>query len=62
LKAPSAIELEEMIQAAMKMLERESGGEFDTHAAAFFTTGFKLGVNAMLERHIISNMPAGKEH
>ena len=60
MKSPSHDELEEMIQSAMKELERESGGEFDRYATAFFSTGFRLGVLAMLQREVLSQFPTDK--
>jgi hypothetical protein len=56
MKTPTETEIGEMIQVAMKDVERESGGEFDKYAAAFFSTGFKLGIIAMLQRGVLSEM------
>jgi hypothetical protein len=57
MKAPIDAELDEMIQAAIKAIQEDSGGEFDEQGKAFFTAGFKLGVVAMVERDVFSKMP-----
>jgi hypothetical protein len=57
MKGPTDEQLEEMIQAEMDGLRKESGGDFDEYASAFFKTGFKCGVRAMLLREFLSKMP-----
>jgi hypothetical protein len=60
MKAPTMEELEVFIQDSMAELRRESGGDFDEFAAAFFRAGFKCGVNAMLIREALNEMPTDR--
>ena len=50
-----------MIQDAMKDMERESGGEFDKYATAFFSAGFRYGIFAILQLEILSNLPPNRK-
>jgi hypothetical protein len=50
-------ELEEMLKHAMEEVRRESGGEFDKYTEAFFSAGFRMGINAILTREVLHNLP-----